>query len=56
LDQSGDFEDALLMTCASRQNRLDYIVTRDKELQKTAWPVPVVSPSRLLEILKTGDS
>jgi len=56
LDQPGDFEDALLMTCASRQNRLDYIVTRDKELQKTARPLPVISPARLLEILKKGES
>jgi hypothetical protein len=46
----------LLMTCASRQGRLDYIVTRDKEFQKTVGPVPVVSPGRLLKILKTGES
>ena len=56
LEQPGDFEDALLMTCASRQGRLDYIVTRDKEFQKTVGPVPVVSPGRLLKILKTGES
>jgi len=53
LGQPGDFEDALLMACAGGQGRLDYIVTRDKEFQKTGGPVPVISPGRLLKILKT---
>jgi predicted nucleic acid-binding protein len=56
LEQPGDFEDALLMTCASRQNNLDYVVTRDKEFQKTAGPIPVISPGQLLKIVKNTDS
>ena len=54
LDQPGDFEDALLMTCASRLNRLDYIVTRDKELQKTVGTIPVINPGQLLKLLKNA--
>jgi len=54
LGQPGDFEDALLMACVSRQDRLDYIVSRDKELQKIAGPIPIISPDRLLKILKAG--
>jgi predicted nucleic acid-binding protein len=57
--QPGDFEDALLMVCAgrpSRQGRMDYIVTRDREFQKITEPVPVISPGRMLKILKSGIS
>ena len=45
-----DFEDALVIICAKKAGAA-YIVTRDELLLKTASPVPIVSPSELLEIL-----
>ena len=46
-----DFEDALVIVCAKKAEAA-YIVTRDELLLKTTSPVPIVSPSELLEILK----
>lgn len=48
-----DFEDALVITCAVKTGTV-YIVTRDKLLLKTNSPVTIVSPEKLLEILKGG--
>jgi predicted nucleic acid-binding protein len=52
LDKPGDFEDALLLACAQRRGRIDYIVTRDQGLQEFPSPIPVVSPAVLLKRLK----
>ena len=46
-----DFEDALVIICAKKAGA-DYIATRDKPLLKTNSPIPIVTPDKLLEILK----
>ena len=52
LDRPGDFEDALLLACAHRRGYVDYIVTRDQNLQGAMSSIPIVSPAGLLKILK----
>jgi predicted nucleic acid-binding protein len=46
-----DFEDALVIICAKKAGA-DYIVTRDDLLLATDSPVTIVSPSKLLDIIK----
>jgi len=43
-----DFEDALIVVCAAKE-KVDYIVTRDEEFLQNESPVPLISPSALLE-------
>ena len=46
-----DFEDALVAVCAEKA-AVDYIVTRDDKFLGDDLPVPVISPNRLLDMLK----
>ena len=46
-----DFEDALVVVCA-KKTEVDYIVTRDEKLLQVESPVLLISPEKLLEILK----
>ena len=43
----GDFEDALLATCAKKIGA-DYIISRDEDFSKTICPVQIISPSEFL--------
>jgi predicted nucleic acid-binding protein len=45
-----DFEDALVVECA-RKAGVDYIVTRDADLQNEALSIPAISPTTLLGLL-----
>jgi len=44
-----DYEDALLAVCAKKA-AVDYIITRDDDLQKNLTIVPAISPSDFLRI------
>ena len=44
-----DYEDALLTVCA-KKIAVDYIITRDEDLQKASPGVPAISPSGFLRI------
>ena len=46
-----DFEDALVVICGKNADA-DCIVTRDENFLKIKSPVPIMSPDKLLEILK----
>jgi predicted nucleic acid-binding protein len=46
-----DFEDALVAVCAKKAG-VDYIVTRDDKFLQSNSPVPLISPDRLLGLLK----
>jgi len=46
-----DFEDALVTICAKKAG-VDFIVTRDNEFLLAVSPVPLISPTELLNRLK----
>ena len=48
-----DFEDALAVTCAKREE-MDYIVTRDGKFLHSNPFVPLIPPEKLLEKLDIG--
>jgi predicted nucleic acid-binding protein len=51
LDSStGDFEDALMETCAIK-TRVDYIISRDDAFLKAADQIPVLSPASFLRLM-----
>jgi len=48
-----DFEDALVVTCAKREE-MEYIVTRDDKFLCSKSSVPLILPEKLLEKLELG--
>ena len=46
-----DFEDALAAVCAQKANA-DFIITRDAGFLRANLPVKIISPAKLLDMLK----
>ena len=46
-----DFEDALAIACAQKAN-IEYVVTRDDKLLSCDLPIKIISPTKLLELIR----